>query len=130
MDVPDWFTRGLKDLDPSLVVYFNPFKERFVVDRKAENGQTTNVMIVQSEEGEFLPLTDNILDRIKSMDAWKQYGSYEAFHRHNISVAAADAAKRDAEIRENYRLNSLDNKRQLRQVYDLIQRHDVARVNQ
>ena len=130
MELPDWFARGLKDLDPSLVCYLNPFKNRWVVDRKAENGQTTNVMVVQSEEGEFMPLTDNTLERIKSMDAWKQYGSYEAFHRHNIQVEVDAAAKRDAEIRENYRLNSLDNKRQLRQVYDLVQRHDVARVNQ
>jgi hypothetical protein len=130
MEVPAWFKARLFDTDPNLVVYFNPFKQRWVIDRKAENGLNTNVMIVQSEDGEFMPLSDSTLDRIKSMDAWKQYGSYEAFHRHNIQVAAEDAAKREAAIRENYRLNSLDNKRQLRQVYNLIQRHDVARVNQ
>lgn len=130
MHVPDWFQTRLKDTDPSLVVYFNPFKERWMIDRKAENGQTSNVMVCESDNGEYMPLTDNTIDRLRSMDAWAKHGSYEAFHRHNIELAAADKAKRDAEIRENYRLASLDDKAQLHRAYDLVQRHDVARVNQ
>lgn len=130
MQVPEWFLTRLKDTDPNLVVYFNPFKRRWMIDRKVEGQLSTNVMVCESDTGEPLPLSDNIIDRIRSMDAWKKHLSYEAFHRHNIELAAADKAKREAEIRESYRLATLDDKRQLHKAYDLVQRHDVARVNQ
>lgn len=130
MHVPDWFRTRLRDTDPQLVVYFNPFRRRWVIDRKVEGQANTNVMICETDTGEPLDLSDNIIDRLRSMDAWKKHGSYEAYHRHNIQMAAEDAAKREAAIRENYRLASLDDKRQIHKAYDLIKTHDVARVNQ
>lgn len=130
MDVPASFERLLRDTDPNLVAYFNPFKRRFVIDRNVEGQQATNVMIVQSEDGEFMPLTDNTIDRVRSMDAWSKFGSYEAFHRHNIQMAAEDEAKRKAEIKENYRLAGLDDKIQLNRAHTLTQRHDTHRINQ
>lgn len=130
MTVPEWFKTRLKDTDPQLVVYFNPFKRRWIIDRRTEDGQTTNVMVCESDTGEPLELSDNIIDRLRSMDAWKKHGTYEAFHRHNINLAAADKEKREAEIRESYHHAALDDKSQLHKAFDLIQRHDVHRVNQ
>lgn len=130
MTVPEWFKTRLRDTDPQLVAYFNPFKSRWVIDRRTEDGQTTNVLVCESDAGEALELSDNIIDRVRSMDAWKKHGTYEAYHQHNINLAAADAAKREAETRENYRLAALDDKRQLHHAYDLIKTHDVHRVNQ
>lgn len=129
MNVPDWFLTRLKDTDPNLIVYFNPFRQRFVIDRKVDGQANTNVMIVQAEDGEFMPLTDNTIDRIRSMDAWSKHGSYEAYHRHNINLAAEDAAKTEAEIKENYRLASIDDKAQLNQAFNLIQRHDLVHIH-
>lgn len=127
MDVPAWFLRRLKDADPELVVYFNPFKQRWMIDRQIPGQVNTNVMVVQDDDGSFMPLTDNTIDRILSMDAWKHHGSYEAFHRHNIQKEVESQAKLDADIRENYRLAAIDDKRQLHRAYDLIKTHDVAR---
>lgn len=127
MHVPEWFRTRLRDTDPHLVVYFNPFRRRWVIDRKTEDGQTTNVMICETDNGEPLDLSDNIIDRLRSIDAWSKHGSYEAYHQHNIALAAADKEKREAEIRENYRLAALDDKNQLQRAYDLIKTHDTAR---
>ena len=130
MHVPSWFLSRLKDADPQLVVYFNPFKQRWMIDRQLPGKVNTNVMVVQAENGDFMELSDNTIDRLLSMDSWKKHGSYEAFHRHNVQLEVEAKAKIDAEIRENYRLAALDDKIQLHRAYDLIQRHDTARVNQ
>lgn len=129
MQAPAWFLKLLRDTDPQLTCYWNPFKTCWVIDRKTEDGQTTNVLVCKADNGDPLPLNENIIDRVRSMDAWKKFGSYEAFHQHNINLAAEDARKRDAEIKENYRLAALDDKAQLHKAFDLIQRHDM-RVNQ
>lgn len=128
--VPDWFLRLLKDTDPQLVVYFNPFKQRFMIDRQVPGQVNTNVMVVQAENGEYMPLTENTIERLRSIDAWRNYGSFEAMHRHHLQLEAEDAAKREAEIRENYRLAGLDDKIQLNRAHTLTQRHDTLRINQ
>ena len=129
-DIPAWFAQQLHDLDPRLVCYWNPFKHCYVVDRKAENGLTTNVFMGLSEEKETLPLNDNFLDRLRSMDAWAKFGSYEAFHRDRVNREVADQEKREAAIKAAYRDASADNKAQLNRAFDLTQRHDTLRINQ
>lgn len=125
--IPEWFKKLLFDTDPQLVCYWNPFKGCHMIDRKVEGEPNTNVLVCKADNGDALPLNENIIDRVRSLDAWKKFGSYEAFHAHNQNMEAEDAAKREAEIKENYRLASLDDKVQLNRAHTLIQRHDTLR---
>lgn len=137
--VPDWFKQMLLDTDRNLIVYFNPFKGRWIVDRCTRTDMhdshsitcpKTNVLVLEGENGDYYPLCEGAIDRIRSMDQWKEHGSYEAFHRERINREIADLAQREAAIKTSYKEAGLDNKRQLNDAFTLIQRHDTARVNQ
>ncbi len=130
MQAPSWFLTLLKDTDPNLVCYWNPFKGCWIVDRKCDGEVSTTVLVCKADNGDALPLNENIIDRIRSMDAWKAYGSYEAFHAANMAREKEATDKIDATIRENYRLAGLDDKIQLNKAHTLTQRHDTARINQ
>lgn len=130
MEIPKSFLIRLKNLDPQLVTYWNPFKGCWMIDRVVPGQVNTNVLVCKADNGDPLPLNDNLIERLQSMDAWKEYGTYEAFHAANLAKEAEVTAKTDAEIRENFRLAGLDDKRQLHRAYDLIKTHDVARINQ
>lgn len=139
--VPDWFASQLRSLDPNLVCYFNPHKQRYIIDRCTRGGihnaaahthtpecPKTNVMVVQ-DEGQYMPLCEKVLDELRSMDSWS-HGSVEQFTLHHDNALAEDVAKRDAAIDAVFREASKDNRRQLLKAYDLTQTHDTARVNQ
>lgn len=137
--VPDWFLQQLKDTDRNLVVYFNPLRGRWIIDRCTREDMhdthtnacpKTNVLILQGENNEYYPLCDGAIDRIRSVDAWTAFGSYENYHRDRVNREAAAAAKRQKAIDDAYSDASKDNKPQLNQAFTLIQRHDTARVNQ
>jgi hypothetical protein len=137
--VPAWFSQRLKDADRNLITYFNPMRGRWIIDRctrmdlhdtHTNECPKTNVMILSDEDGNYLPLCDAALDRILSIDAWRDFGSYEQFQRNRMKMEAEDAAKREHNIDSGYRGASLDNKRQLNEALTLIQRHDVLRINQ
>lgn len=127
MDVSKSFLARLKNVDPQLVVYWNPYKGCFMIDRIVPGEVNTTVLVCKADNGDPLPLNDNLIERLQSMDAWKEYGTYEAFHAANLAKEAEANAKINTEIRENYRLAGLDDKRQLHRAYDLIKIHDVAR---
>jgi hypothetical protein len=139
--VPDWFSSQLRALDPNLIVYFNAFKKRWIIDRCTRGGAMnaaahehtpecpkTNVIVVQ-DEGQYMPLCDRVLDELRAMDSWK-FGTVEQYQLHNANVLAEDEAKREKHIDELYRDASKDNRRQLLKAYDLTQIHDTARINQ
>ena len=123
--IPDWFKKLLFDTDPNLVVYWNPFKGCHMIDRRVEGEPNTHVLTCKADNGDLLPLNENIIDRLRSLDVWKKFGSYEAFHAHNLNMEAEAAQKAEAEIKENYRLASLDDKVQLNRAHTLTQRHDT-----
>jgi hypothetical protein len=133
--VPAWFAQRLKDADRNLITYFNPMRNRWIIDRctrmdmhdtHTNDCPKTNVMILQDEAGEYFPLCDAALDRILSIDAWRSAGSYEQFQRNRMAMEAADAAKREAKIDSIYREASIDNKRQLNEAFTLVQRHNLS----
>ena len=130
MEIPKWFLARLKDADPALIVYFNPFQRRYVIDRVVPGQVNTNVMVVQAENGEYMDLSDNVIDRVLSMDAWREFGSYEAFHRHNIQKEVESQSKLEKQVKDSYHEAAVDDKIQLHRAYDLTQRHDTLRVNQ
>jgi hypothetical protein len=41
--VPSWFSTKLKDTDPNLIVYFNPHKGRWIIDRCSRDGEFSSV---------------------------------------------------------------------------------------
>ncbi len=140
--VPDWFARALRETDPNLIVYFNPMRERWVIDRCTRGGvhnaaahdhdpscPRTNVTVVQ-DEGQYMPLCQAVIDDLRSRDAWSRYGSFETYDA--VTQHAADAAKEETErkIDQMYHETTKDNRAQLAKAWTLIQRHDTARVNQ
>lgn len=92
-----------------------------MIDRKVEGQVNTNVLICKADNGDSLPLNDRLIERIQSMDAWREFGTYEAYHAHHLNLAAEDKVKREAAIKESYRLASLDDKIQLRKAHHTLQ---------
>lgn len=133
--VPESFIRGLRNLDPGLVVYWNRFKNRFVIDRCINGGDhthdagcaRTNILICEDDDKMFMMPCQRILDRIEGMDAWEKYGSAEKQREVRENAKAEWDQKNTAEVKENFRLAAIDDKRQILQALTLIQRHDVAR---
>lgn len=133
--IPESFIRGLRDLDKGLVVYWNRFKNRFVVDRCIKGDyhthdsscERTNVLICEDEDHMFMMPCQRILDRIKAMDAWTKYGTAENQRKARENGKAEWDQKNTADIKEGFRLAAIDDKRQILEALTLIQRHDVAR---
>jgi hypothetical protein len=139
--VPDSFASQIRALDPNLIVYFNPMKQRWVVDRCTRGGARnaalhehtpecprTNVMVVRDGE-QYMPLCEAVLDDLRAADSWK-HSTVEQFILHHDNIAAEDEASRNRQIDAVFREASLDNKRQLQKAYHLTQIHDVHRVTQ
>lgn len=140
--VPPWFTAALRETDPNLIVYFNPMKQRWVIDRCTRGGlhnagahvhtndcPRTNVTVVQ-DEGQYMPLCQAVIDNLRASDAWSQHRSADQFTRSGENAAAEDKAKREKAIDDLYHETTKDNRRQLLQAFHLMQQHDTARVNQ
>jgi hypothetical protein len=134
-EIPDWFRRRLRDVDAALVVYFNPFRGVFCIDRCVKGQdclsrdhascEKTNVML-------FEHIGEAALEKLKSMDAWTHSGGKDEAallrfrRRHEIAKEEHDA-KTDAEMRGEFRAKMLEDRPQLTEALTLIQRHDVAR---
>ena len=131
--IPESFIRGLKDIDSGLVIYWNRFKNRFVIDRcinpdphtHTAQCQRANVLIVEDPEHNFMMPSEFTLDRIKAMDAWTNYGTLENQRRTRENAKADHDAKVKEEIRENYKHAMLDDKPQMLKALHLIQQHDM-----
>lgn len=132
------FLAGLHNIDPALVIYWNRFKQRFIIDRCIRGSECfshgpscerANVLIVETPEGLFMMPSDWTLDRIKAMDAWTNYGTLENQRRTRENAKADWNAKRHEESREAFREAALDNKAQVNEALTLIKRHDLARVH-
>jgi hypothetical protein len=139
--VPSWFREQLRNLDPNLIVYFNPMRQRWVIDRCTRNGAMsaalhehtpecprTNVTVVE-EEGQYMPLCQQVIDDLRARDAWSQYGSFEVYDRLTQNAADEDAAKRETAIDDLYRHTTADNRAQLAKAWTLFSRHDMSRIH-
>jgi hypothetical protein len=140
--VPPWFAAALRETDPNLIVYFNPMRKRWVIDRCTRGGvhnagahlhtnecPRTNVTVVQ-DEGQYMPLCQAVIDDLRSRDAWAQHGSSEQFLKVSDNAADEDEAARKRAIDVIYAETTKDNRRQLMRAFHLMQQHDTARVNQ
>jgi hypothetical protein len=133
--VPEWFSTQLKDTDPNLIVYFNEFKNRWIIDRCSRDGvmfsiahkheptcPRTNVLVV-NDEGNYMPLCAAVIDTIRAMDTWSNDGSLEKYKARNSKMETDYQAQTDKEQRNLYIDAGMDNKRQIQQAIDLIDRH-------
>jgi hypothetical protein len=140
--IPDWFTRGLHDIDPSLIVYFNHLRGRWIIDRCTAGGEkhtanhahtaqctTTNVRVVQDEAGEYMPLCPDVLDWLRAHDCWNQTKTAEQLvtELRNKDEAYQEKLKQDR--RDNTHHRTMDNKRQLLKMKHLMDQHNLE-VNQ
>lgn len=140
--IPEWFTTGLRDIDPSLIVYFNHIRGRWIIDRCTAGGEkhtanhthnaecpTTNVKVVQEDSGEYMPLCQQVLDWFRANDRWNQTLSTDQLITELRNKDEAYQEKLKADRRDNTRHATQSNKRQLLQMYHLIQQHNLE-INQ
>ncbi len=140
--IPEWFSKGLHDIDPSLIVYWNHLRGRWIIDRCTAAGEkhtanhqhgpecpTTNVKVVQDEAGEYMPLCQDVLDWFREHELWDEATTIDQHLLNLRNKDKAYQAKLKQERRDNTRHATRSNKRQLLQMFHLIQQHDL-KVNQ
>lgn len=135
--ISESFLRRLKDTDPGLVVYFNPFKGKFVIDRCTNSDMHTHgslcprvhVMFVETPDGNFMEPNDRAIDKLRSMDCWQKFGTAEKMLKSQERAESEYKEKAHEEAREGYRDAMLDDKRQIQHAIDLIKRHSMHEVH-
>jgi hypothetical protein len=137
--VPEWFATALRDIDPSLIVYFNHIRQRWILDRCTAAGEhhvanhqhtpecpRTNVKVIQGEGGEYMPLGTDVLDWLRAHDTWNQHSSADRFIKILSNQDEDYKEKLKAQRRDNTHHRTLDGKRQLLKAFHLIQQHDLV----
>ena len=135
--VPNWFKRRLRDIDTALVVYYNPFRNVFCIDRCIKGSDCLSSDHISCEKSNvhiFPHISEKALDDLKSKDAWTKHGGKDlaAMLRQRMEREQAKAefdARVSESIAQGFREAALDNKNQLRKAHHLIQQHDTARVH-
>lgn len=140
--IPEWFANALREIDPSLILFFNPIRGRWIIDRCTAAGvhhvsdhqhtnecPRTNVKIIQDEAGQYMPLCQDVLDWLRAHDTWNQHSSAEQFITILGNQDAEYQEKLRAARRDNTHHRTMDHKRQLQKAKNLIDQHDLE-VNQ
>jgi hypothetical protein len=140
--VPPWFATALRETDPNLILYFNPQRKRWIIDRCTRGGvhnagvhehtndcPRTNVRVVE-DQGQYMPLCQAVIDDLRGSDAWARHTDVNQFMLSNDNAAAEDVADRKRKIDALHSEATRDNRRQLMRAYHLMQQHDTARINQ
>lgn len=140
--MPEWFAVALRDIDPSLIVFFNPIRARWILDRCTAGGELhvsnhehtpecprTNVKVIQDETGQYLPLSPDILDWLRANDTWAQHSSAGQMITILANQDAAYQERLKEERRDNTHHRTLDHKRQIQKAKNLMDQHDL-KVNQ
>jgi|SRR6185437_14605251 len=136
-EVPNWFLRRLKGIDRALVVYWNPYRNFFCIDRCTRGNDClseSHTECPKTNVTTFEHMSERVLDELKSKDAWAKFGGNDqaAFERsrreHEIAKEEFEA-KRIEKAKEGYKEAALDNRKQMNEALMLIQRHDMHRVH-
>lgn len=127
--VPDWFLKLLKDVDPALCVFYNRFHDKWMIQRKAEDGSQHHILTVEGDSGEYMSLNERTIGKLKEMDTWNKYGTVENFHLANENTLADQNAKNDAKVDDTYDHCAKINRRQLNEAHTLMQRHDMSEIH-
>jgi hypothetical protein len=128
-DVPKWFQKRLTELDHGLLCYWNPLRRVFVIDRCVLSNEDTfhvhSPACPKTNVTTFPQVAESVIDDLKRMDAWSKFKDVEAFRQNTKDMESAYQEKSNREQREIHEGAAKDNKRQLQQAFDLIQRHDM-----
>ena len=106
--IPAWFLTRLHDTDPGLICYWNGVRGRWTVDRCVNADPHThsgtclraNVMLVQGENREYRPLSDNVIDEIRSMDLWAKYDNFGAMMKDDAELEAEGERQRHEPLKQ------------------------------
>lgn len=142
-EIPKWFLRQLREIDKGLVIYWNRFRGRFIIDRCIHANEhigectvsceRTNVMIVESQEGGYMPPNERVIEKIKSIDAWTKYGAGEAGlmrqRKERENAKAEHDQKQIEDAKDNYKRAMLEDRAQINKARHLIQQHDLERIH-
>ena len=67
----EWFLTALHDVDPALDCIFNVQRQRWVVVRDVA-GTQTHVRTIETPEGQYQPLCDEVIEWLKRRDMWEK----------------------------------------------------------
>ena len=140
--VPEGFREKLRQYDPSLLVSWNTFRKRFVIEQciqhLAPTAEHTHicrriyVLLVQDGEGCMMPLGEKVMEMIAARDTQKAgYGP------NDLARFIADSRKKrrehydaiDRHMNQTMHDATKDGRRQLLKAAHLIQQHSLE-VNQ
>lgn len=115
--VPDsGFVKDLKAFDPKLRVRFERHMERFVITKRRAFGPDFNVLVVQTDDGEFRQPDRRDLMALWEGDLWR-HGGVDARIRRGEEHMQEFQQKQDREIEEESRARTRDSKIQLSNAY-------------
>jgi hypothetical protein len=138
-EAPEYFTRGLRNIDPSLIAYYNQLKGRWVIDRCTHGGmhgtsnhshsaecKTTHVLWIQDPDGSYAAPDDKVLDKLRAMDLWSRHGSWQKMTGKLEEKEAEQKEKIDRDLKEDIQHASRDGRVQLNKAVTLIKRHNLT----
>lgn len=117
----DQFNRELKEIDPNLEVVWNDEQEKPVVGLKPgrfhlirDNGALPpTIVALETDDGEFYPLTSGLFEKIQRMDLWNDKVQKEKRRRdERILKARENQAERERQERIeeiDFRLKAANN---------------------
>lgn len=138
--IPDWFLTELGHIDPALIVYFNPLRGRWILDRCTRDDNMlhqhtpacpkTNVRVIQDADGSYMPLCQDVLDWLRAHDTGSKFKSADEYIKHLNEQEAAERERIQQALERDKEHNSRDHRVQLNQLHMLIQRHDLHNIEQ
>lgn len=110
------FVKDLKAFDPLLRVRFERRMERFVITKRRAFGDDFNVLVVQTDDGEFRQPDRRDIMMLYEGDLWR-HGGVDARIRRGEEHMKEHQEKLDREIREESLARTRDSKIQLGNAY-------------
>lgn len=103
---PD-FVRRMESIDRFLVVYWNRFRGRWIIDRytcetyhsHGPHCPRVNVKLIEGDNGEFHPLNDRVLDWLNKADMWKHGNTPDRVNAELDAKKAAFERSQDDNVR-------------------------------
>jgi hypothetical protein len=127
------FVKRLKAFDSALVVYFNPHRGRWVIDRCIHGAECShsghcervNAMVVESPEKTYMPLNDRVFEELRKRDLWRNFTSPEQMGvlQDNERDKQRDAIEQS--IRDDFNSIIREDRVQLNRLRSILQTHDL-----
>jgi len=110
------FVKDLRSFDPLLRVRFERRMERFVITKRRAFGDDFNVLVVQTDDGQFRQPDRRDILALYEGDLWRHGGVNERIRRGEEHMKEYQE-KQDREIEQESRARTVDSKIQLSNAY-------------